>query len=136
MMPKARGWDLSVEEFRAILLSDRAFREEAFRMGDISVRELAERLANEVCFRLRLPSIVLADGKAVASYPSSLWQHIRKALGLRYKVTEIKLREVVSFPDIPLPDPHCRRMRVYTETYPADTLSSGYWTRLRDPYPR
>jgi len=110
-----REWDLSVEEFRSCLRIDPRLRSRMQQNIEVEMRHRAEDMSDEMLMRLRIPAMVLQDAKVVARYPDGLWQHIRKACRLSYRCVVVRLREVVTFPDVSLPDPYARNMRVYTE---------------------
>jgi hypothetical protein len=50
-----------------------------------------------------MPGKTLQDDRVVASWPTNLWQHIRKSLRLSYKKTELRVNEIVVFPTVEIP---------------------------------
>lgn len=62
--------------------------------------EVPERLAVQLTSSLRLPSEVLQDGRVVASYPASLWDHVKQRLGLKHRLVEVLANETLVYPDI------------------------------------
>ena len=110
-----RTWDLSIEEFRSCARIDPRFREHLAKNIDFQFQELVDRMGDEVIMSLRIPAMVLQDAKVVASYPDGLWQNFCKYLGFPYRCVEIRLRELVTFPDVELPGKHARHMRVFAE---------------------
>lgn len=110
-----RTWDLSVEEFQSCLRVDPRLRDHLHRHFERECQRYFEDMSDTLLMRLRIPAMVLQDSRVVACYPDGLWQSIRKALRLPHRCVEIRLREVVTFPDAPLPEPYSRTMRVFTE---------------------
>ena len=71
----------------------------------------------------RLPRLVIAE------YPASLWQYIRKTLGLSHDTVKVWRDEVVLFPDIAIPPELAARGRVsihYTTELPAYAVKDHY----------
>ena len=53
---------------------------------------------------LKLPAKVLQEREVIASYPATLWQHIKMKLGLKYEKVEVVLTEHVVFPEWKWPE--------------------------------
>lgn len=74
-----------------------------------------EYLAHLFQAHLRIPAKVLQENRIIAEYPSSLWQHLKKALRLKYETRKIRLNEYLMFPTIKMP-PFAHRLSVqYTD---------------------
>lgn len=102
---------LDVEQFFVAKLVD----ESLFACADNTKVEayfVAEALAYGIQASFRVPAKILQEREVIASWPSSLWQHIRKSLGLSYKSTSVILTEKLLFPNAPIPESWRRGMRV------------------------
>lgn len=69
---------------------------------------------------MRLPEQVIQENKVVASYPTTLWDHVKERLGWKHNRTVHKLSEYWTFPHIEVPKycGHPARIRVHTFTMP------------------
>lgn len=93
--------------------------------GNISAQAHWASDAIAAAFRvnLRCPGVVAQDDKVVASYPASLWQHVRKTLRLPYREVKVRVKETIMFPQIEIPEEVKQGMRItyahHTEIGPA-----------------
>jgi glutathionylspermidine synthase len=65
---------------------------------------------------LQLPVQVLARDRVVAEYPTTLWQHIKKAIGLRYAYVRVTQNESLIYPHIAIPPGLKIGHRLFVET--------------------
>lgn len=88
---------LAIKQYEASVLIN--------HIGDVKF-ELTYHIET-LCYLLRaavrIPAEVLSDRKVVASYPTNLWQYIRKALGLKYLKTDVRVSEHLLYPTIKVP---------------------------------
>lgn len=70
---------------------------------DLAVRELPERMAQEVACRVRLPADVLQDNRVIAEWPATLWDYIKAAFKRPHRTRQVRLNEAVIFPTVKLP---------------------------------
>lgn len=86
-----------------------------------------ERLAHILNITARVPADVLQDRKLIAEYPANLWQYIRKALGLHYRKTEVRLNEHLVFPTIAIPPHLGKQALLYVEPQVRSYTTEGNW---------
>jgi hypothetical protein len=103
----ARTIELSIQKFNTAAIVD--------EFGpDIEwfVHALPERLAYQLGMTLRTPAQVLQDNSVVAEWPLTWWDHIKARLGWKHQTKQLRMKEVVTFPDY-APPRHGDRMRLY-----------------------
>jgi hypothetical protein len=76
----------------------------------------AEYMAYLLMARMRVPAQVLQEDKVVAEYPASLWDHIKKAVGMKYATEKVKLTEYLLYPTIEVPKQFTDKVRLYVHT--------------------
>lgn len=59
-------------------------------------------MAEHLCVDLFVLGKDIQD-REICRYPTTLWQHIRKVLGLHYQYRAHRLRESMHYPTLPLP---------------------------------
>ena len=84
---------------------------------DIRVQEFGrpEYLARQLVASMRIPAAVLQEDRMIASYPDGLWQYIRSACGLPFRVREVRLTEYLLFPNVSIPPGMQDKVRLFVQ---------------------
>lgn len=104
--------ELLVKQWAIAVLIDEGLIRSSDQL-DVGFQYRIEYLARQISLVLKLPCQELADESVVAEWPSTLWDHIKKTLGLRYRKHQLLHSETLVFPDIDIPA-HLGKVRVYT----------------------
>jgi hypothetical protein len=85
--------------------------------GDLKMECLyrADLMAHQLVARLRLlgdPS----EPKVIASYPATLWDHIKKSLGLKHHRVWVMQEDTILYPQLEIPQAD-KVLRVYTHNW-------------------
>lgn len=98
---------LPTSEVRAIELQIRQFCVDWFAADDIRIRVTEQFMVEYAARVLRadmwLPAQILSEDRVIAAWPINLWAYIRKALGLKYARTTIRLNEFLLSPKVSIP---------------------------------
>lgn len=107
----------ATEHYLQVMRLSAAYLLDTTAMLDIDFvqHEVPERLAVQLTASLRVPSEVLQDDRVVASYPASLWDHVKQKLGLGHRSVEVVANETLVYPDIEVL-PGQTNVRIYHTT--------------------
>ena len=72
---------------------------------------------------LKLPAKVMQEKQVIAEYPATWVQAIRKRLGLRYRVIQVKLSEHLVFHTLKVPHHLRDKNSLYTEVFREAAMS-------------
>lgn len=82
----------------------------------------AEWLAYQLTAMFYLPSQTIQD-RVIAEYPTTLWDHIKKALRLKYRTTQVRLQQWLVIPEIPQPLERYKSLRIAYQASVTDYLT-------------
>lgn len=63
-----------------------------------------EPMVHQLRLSLKAPALVLQLDKVIATYPTSLWDYIKRAVRLPHKLTQVRLTEHLLFPTVQIPE--------------------------------
>ena len=69
-----------------------------------AIRVELDYALEHAAYRLRMALLPLAEPteeRVLASYPATLWDHVKKVLGFKYRKYEVRQAETVVYPALP-----------------------------------
>lgn len=110
---KAETIDLKVLTYNTAVHLD---EELGFRPGGLEffLDKLPMEMALRLTARLRVPGQVLQDDTLIAEYPVTLWDYIKRALGWRHRIAQVRMNEHLVYPEVQVPDRYSSTVRLWT----------------------
>lgn len=108
---------LTIEQYFTSTLIDNLVAELGINSPD--VRSLldyhASTQAHMLSSVMRVPADVLQNDRVIATYPTTLWDYIKRSLRLKYKRTEVRISEHLLYPMVEAP-PFANNIRLFTDS--------------------
>lgn len=116
MLTKIETITLQIRELMVQVLIDSGLFDDTKPGLDVASHYYATHMAHAIMARLRIPAEILQENNVIATYPTTLWQHVRKCLGLDYDKTIVRMNEWLLYPNISASRPPCKDVRIWVST--------------------